>query len=70
MRFRFKTDDNLVCNKRINIPVCIISLSSVIKRKNNHYPNFKLKRCFYEIKDYKLLIMLWDESKIFKILPF
>ena len=25
--------DNLVCNKRINIPVCVISLSSVIGKK-------------------------------------
>ena len=29
MRFRFKTDDNLVCNKKISIPVCVISLSSI-----------------------------------------
>ena len=54
MRFRFKTDDYLAYNKRINIPVSIISLSSVIKRKNNYYPNFKLQRCFYETKDHKL----------------
>ena len=53
MRLRFKTD-NLVYNKRINIPICIISLSSVIKRKNNYYPNLKLQRCFYEIKHDKL----------------
>ena len=25
MRFKFKTDDNLVYNKKINIPVCVIS---------------------------------------------
>ena len=30
--FKFKTDDNLVYNKKINIPVCVILLSSVIKR--------------------------------------
>ena len=53
-RFRFKTDDSLVYNKRINIPVCIISLSSVIKKRKICYPNFKLKRCFYEVEDYKL----------------
>ena len=42
------TDDNLVYNEITNIPVCVIPLSSVIKRKNNYYPNFKLKSCFYE----------------------
>ena len=30
-RFKFRTDDNLLYNKTINIPVCVISLSSVIK---------------------------------------
>ena len=30
--FRFKTDDNLVYNEKINISVCVISLSSVIKK--------------------------------------
>ena len=32
----------------INIPICVISLSSIIKRKSNCYPNFQLKSCFYE----------------------
>ena len=31
-RFKFKTDDNLVYNEKNNIPVCVISLSSVIKK--------------------------------------
>ena len=31
---RFRSDDNLVYNKKINIPVCVISLSSVIKRRH------------------------------------
>ena len=47
VRFRFKTDDNLVYNKIINIPVCIISLSSIVKKGNNYYPNFQLQRCFF-----------------------
>ena len=25
MKFRFRTNDNLVCNEKINIPVCVIS---------------------------------------------
>ena len=28
--FKFKTDDNLLCDKKVNIPVCVISLSGVI----------------------------------------
>ena len=46
-RFKFRTDDNLLHNKKINIPVCAISLSSVIKKENIHYPIFKLQKCFY-----------------------
>ena len=46
--FKFKTDDNLLYNKKINIPVCVISLSSVIKIENIHYPIFRLQKCFYE----------------------
>ena len=48
LKLKFRTDDNLVYNEIINIPVCVISLSSIIKRKNyypkSYYPNFKLKR--------------------------
>ena len=32
MRFKFKTDDKLLYNKKINIPVCVISISSVVKK--------------------------------------
>ena len=32
-KVRFKTDDNLVYNEKNNIPVCVISLSSVIKKE-------------------------------------
>ena len=47
-RFRFKTDDNLVFNKKINIPVCVISLSSVIKKEWIHCPTLKLQKCLYK----------------------
>ena len=46
--FKFKTDDNLLYNKKINIPVCVISLSSVIKKENIQYPILRLQKCFYE----------------------
>ena len=49
--FKFKTDDNLLCNKKINIPVCVIYLSSVIKKENIHYPIFT--KCFYANGSFK-----------------
>ena len=48
MRFRFKTDHNLVYNKKINIPVSVISLSCVVKKGDIYSPQFKLQDCFYE----------------------
>ena len=33
MRFKFKADDNLVYNRKANISVCVITLSSVIKKE-------------------------------------
>ena len=48
MRFRFRTDDKLVYNKIVNIPVCVISLSSVVKRGDVYYPQFRLQKYFYE----------------------
>ena len=48
MRFKFKTDDNLVYNKRINIPGCVISLSSVIGKEHAYHPLPKLQKCLYE----------------------
>ena len=41
-RFKFRTDDNLLCNKKNNIFVCVISLSSVIKKENIHYSITKM----------------------------
>ena len=52
-RFKFRTDDNLLYNKKINISVCVISLSSVIKKENIHYPLFRLQKCFFENENFK-----------------
>ena len=52
MKFKFRTGDNLVYNEKTNIPVCVILLSSVIKKKNIYYPNFRLQKCFYEIENF------------------
>ena len=51
-KFKFRSDDNLPYSEKINIPVCVISLSSVIKRKNIYYPNFGLQRYFYESESF------------------
>ena len=49
LRFGFKTDDNLVYDEKINIPICVISLSSVIKKDWIQCLVFKLQKCLYEI---------------------
>ena len=48
MRFKFKTDDNLVYNKKCNVPVCVISISGMVKKGDWYYPQIKLQDCFYE----------------------
>ena len=53
MRFKFETDDNLVYNKRINIPVCVISLSSVIGKEHAYHPVLKLQKYLYENESFQ-----------------
>ena len=48
MKFRFKTDDNLPYYQKINVKVCVISISSVIKKGTWCYPQIELQDCFYE----------------------
>ena len=48
MRFRFKTDDKLVHIQKINVQVCVVSISSVIKKGDWHYPEVRLQECCYE----------------------
>ena len=48
MRFRFKTNDKLPYNQKIDVPVCVVSMSSVIKKGDWYYPQIKLQECFYE----------------------
>ena len=35
LKFKFRSDDNIVYAEIINIPICVISLSSVIKKRNS-----------------------------------
>ena len=48
LKFRFKTDDNLAYDEKINIPVCVISLSSMIKKDWINCPIVKLQKCLSE----------------------
>ena len=41
MRFRFKTDDELVYNQKFNVPVCVISISYVFSIGIIHRSNYK-----------------------------
>ena len=49
MRFRFETSDNLSYNKKINVKVCLISLSSVFKERDGIIHRLNYKNNFYEI---------------------
>ena len=48
MRIKFKTNDDLVFNEMMNIPVCVIVASSVFKEIDGYYPQITLHDCFYE----------------------
>ena len=51
MRFKFKTDDNLLYNQKINVPVCVISISGLLKKKIGI-----IRRLNYKIVFMKVLI--------------
>ena len=51
MRFKFKTNEKLIYNQKINIRVCVISISSVVKKGDWYYSQIKLQECFYEISN-------------------
>ena len=51
MRFKFKTNDNLPYNQKMNVKVCVISISSVFEKGNWYYPQIELQDCFYENRD-------------------
>ena len=48
MKIRFKTNDDLLLNKIINIPVCVVIVSSILKEDNEYQPQVLLNCCFYE----------------------
>ena len=44
--FKFKINDDLPYNKKINVAVCVISLNSVFEQ-GWYYPQIELQECFY-----------------------
>ena len=48
MRFKFKINDKLPYNQKINVPVCLISLSWVFEDRNWYCLQTELQDCFYD----------------------
>ena len=51
MAFKFKTNDKLPYNIKIDVAVCVISINSVFEQ-GWYYPQIELQDCFYENCDY------------------
>ena len=51
MKIRIKTNDDLPLNKIINIPVCVVIVSSIFKKDNEYQPQVLLHDCFYEYEE-------------------
>ena len=51
MKIRFKTNDDVPLNRIINIPVCVVTVSSVFKKVNEYYPQVLLHEFFYEYEE-------------------
>ena len=55
MKIRFKTNDDLPLNKIINIPVCVVTVSSIFKEDNEYHSQVLLMIVFISMK--KILIL-------------
>ena len=51
MKIKFKTMDDLPLSKMINIPVCVVIISSIFKENNEYHPQVLLHDCFYEYEE-------------------
>ena len=51
IKIRFKTNDDLPLNKIINIPVCVVIVSSIFKEDNEYYPQVLIHDFFYEYEE-------------------
>ena len=48
MRLRFKTNNNLLHDQKISVPVCVIPVTRVFEERKWYYPQIELQDCFYE----------------------
>ena len=52
MKIKFERNDELPLNKVMNIPVCIVVISSIFKEDGKYYPQVLLHDCFYEYEEH------------------
>ena len=48
MRIKIETNDVLPYNEQINVPVCVIAISSIFKENEVYYPRITLHNCSYD----------------------
>ena len=48
MKIKFKTNDDFPLNKIINIPVCVVVLSSILKKDGKYNSQILLHDCFFD----------------------
>ena len=51
MKISFKTNDDLSLSKIINVYVCVVIVSNVVKENDKYYPQVLLHDCFYEYEE-------------------
>ena len=51
MKIKFKSNDELPLGKILNIPVCIIIVTSVFKEDGKYYSKVLLHECLYEYEN-------------------
>ena len=48
MRMKFKTEDVLPYNEKVNVSISVIAISSIFEQNGAYYPQITLNDCFYE----------------------
>ena len=48
LKVKLKASDDLPFGEIINVPVCVIVISSIFQENNEYYPQISLDDCFYE----------------------
>ena len=48
MKIRFESYNKLPVNKKLNIPLCVVAVSGVLRKDSKYYPQVLLHECYYE----------------------